>query len=232
MISNWNFQSITTITTMMLMNIIKWCWWILFYTDDDSDDDGDDMMMKMMMMTMTLTLTMAMTMTMILWCPVCRVIAGSCLGSTNISPSLHLDISMLKLMMTMMMMMVMLIMMKGRLTAAICEHLWIFSPLNPMILWYTNIFLFLFKWLRITFWFKKIIIQGENGRKNGSFYGFLISNWTFTGTFFLRKRFRGTANFAVKILTLPDKIASNLYWASLQNSSHFPNIIIYTILIP
>ena len=66
--------------------------------------------------------------------------------------------------------------------------------------------------------------------KNGSIYGFLISNWTFTGTFFLRKRFRGTANFAVKILTLPDKIASNLYWASLQNSSHFPNIIIYTIL--
>ena len=62
--------------------------------------------MKIMMMTMTMTMTMMM----ILWRPVCRVIAGSCLGSTNISPSLYLDISRLKLMIMMMIMMVMIMM--------------------------------------------------------------------------------------------------------------------------
>ena len=35
------------------------------------------------------------------------------------------------------------------------------------------------------------------------------------------------ANFAVEIFTSPDKIASNLYWASLQNSFHFRKSIIY-----
>ena len=47
----------------------------------------------------------------------------------------------------------------------------------------------------------------------------------------LGEEFRGwgvvAANFAVEIFTSPDKIASNLYWASLQNSFHFRKSIIY-----